>query len=339
MKKFYTAILAFFLLTPALAQQQTATELRATAKTLLQQGELDNAIKALERARQQEPGNIDVLKELSYAAYIKKDYARAREVGKEAVASIQADAQAFQILGLSYKAIAMYKEGEKLYRTALSKFPNDGPLHNEYGELLALDGKADEAIAQWEKGIKADPSFSSNYYNAAQYYVQTKNWLRVAIYGELFVNLESYTKRTEAIKAQVLTAWSKILAPGYIAFAQSSKMTSEFEKDILAVLDHSSGLAKDGINLENISSIRTRFIAEWLSEKDKKYPFRLFSHHQQLTSLGYFEAYNQWLLGEPANADAYQAWQRNHPKESEGLRTFQQGRVFKIPADQYYFIR
>lgn len=338
MKYFYTAILVLFFIAPGFSQQ-TATELRATSKTFLQQGDIDNAIKALERAREQEPGNIDVLKELSYAAFIKKDYGRAREIGKEAVANIQADAQAFQILGLSYKAIAMYKDGEKLYKTALAKFPDDGLLHNEYGEILALDNKADEAIAEWEKGIRVDPSYGSNYYNATLYYVQAKNWLRVAIYGELFVNLESYTKRAETIKAQVLTAWSKLLVPGYIKFLQSAKTTTEFEKEILFVLQHYADIAKEGISLENISAIRSQFIKEWVQEKDKKYPFRLFSHQQQMLSLGFFEAYNQWLFGEPANPGAYEIWKSNHLKEAEGFKTFQQGRVFKIPLDQYYFTR
>ena len=339
MKYCYLVIFTIFSLTTALAQQPTATELRTTARTLLQKGDLDNAIKALEAAKQSEPGNIDVLKELSYAAFIKKDYARAMEVGKEAVANLQADAQAYQILGLSYKAIALYKEGEKLYKTALAKFPNDGVLYNEYGEMLALDNKADEAIAQWEKGIRSDPSYSSNYYNATLYYAQSKNWLRTAVYGELFVNLESYTKRTESIKTQTLAAWSNQFMPGYIKTAQNARGVSDFEKSMLTVLDHLSSLAAGGITADNIGSIRQQFIAEWMQNNDKKYPFRLFNHQQQLLALGYFEAYNQWLFGEPANAGSYLLWQTNHQKQFQDFKTFQQGRVFKIPVDQYYFTR
>ncbi len=339
MKYFYLLIFSLLLLTPVFSQQANATDLRTTAKTLLQQGDLDNAIKALETAKQLEPGNIDVLKELSYAAYIKKDYARAMEVGKDAVSSLQADAQAYQILGLSYKAIALYKDGEKLYKTALAKFPNDGVIYNEYGEMLALDNKADDAIAQWEKGIRADPSYSSNYYNATLYYAQVRNWLRAAVYGELFVNLESYTKRTASIKTQVLTAWSNLFIPGYIKTSQNARGTTDFEKCMLTVFEHLSNSITAGITGGSVGSIRQQFIAEWMQAYDKKYPFRLFNHQQQLLSLGYYEAYNQWLFGEPTDPGAYLVWQTSHPKEEQAFKTFQQGRVFKIPLDQYYFVR
>jgi len=54
---------------------------------------------------------------------------------------------------------------------------------------------------------------------------------------------------------------------------------------------------------------------------------------------GLFEAYNYWLFSTALNADAYQVWQNTHTKESAGYKAFQQSRVFKIPAGQYYFSR
>ncbi len=339
MKYCITLVFLSLFLGNAMAQQQTAAQLQATAKTLMQQGDLDNAIKTLERAREQSPTDIEVLKDLSYASFIKKDYSRAIEVGKEAVANPVADAQAYQVLGLSYKAIALYKEAAKLYKTALLKFPNDGMLFNENGELLALDNKSDEAIAEWEKGIRADPSYNVNYYNATMYYVHTKNWLRVVLYGELFVNLESYTERTENIKGQIFHAYQSLFAPGYIRFLLNAKTTTVFEKAILATLESSGDMAKDGISKENLTSIRTRFILEWLQDKDKTYPFRLFNHQQYLLNQGLFEAYDQWLFGDVVNADAYHIWQNTHPKEYTGFKTFQESRVFKIPTGQYYFSR
>ena len=57
-----------------------------------------------------------------------------------------------------------------------------------------------DAIKWWEKGIEVDPNYSSNYYNACKYYYFTYDKVWSLIYGEIFVNLESYSKRTPEIK-------------------------------------------------------------------------------------------------------------------------------------------
>jgi tetratricopeptide (TPR) repeat protein len=198
------------------AQQQqtgTAKQLQESAKSLLQQGQFDKAVQVLDIARQQEPGNIEILKDLVFANYLKRDFAKAIEIGKIVVELPEADQQAFQVLGLAYKAIASYKEGGRLYKTALKKFPNSGVIYNEYAELLAMDNSLDEAITQWEKGIELDPNYSGNYYNAAMYYIRYKSWLRALLYAEQFLNLESYSARTEEIKKQLPDIYKNLLSP------------------------------------------------------------------------------------------------------------------------------
>ena len=73
--------------------------------------------------------------------------------------------------------------------------------------------------------------------------------------------------------------------------------------------------------------------------KQKTYPFQLFNHEQYLLSQGLFEAYNYWLLSTASGAGAYEAWQKAHPKETEGYKAFQQSRVFKLPVGEFYFSR
>ena len=97
------------------------------------------------------------------------------------------------------RALALYKDGEKMFKKALKKYPNSGPLYNEYGELL-WDNKDYSAIEQWEKGIDVTPSFAGNYYNAASYYYFTKDKVWTLIYGEIFVNMESLTERSTEVK-------------------------------------------------------------------------------------------------------------------------------------------
>jgi tetratricopeptide (TPR) repeat protein len=339
MKQLSILLLSIAVFFTANAQEQTAKLLQETARTLVQKGDFDNAVVILERAKKQEPDNIDILKDLSFASYLKRDFAKAIETGKEMIEKPNADQQCFQMLGLSYKAIASYKECAKLYKTALRKFPNSGVIYNEYAELFALENNLEEAITHWEKGIESDPVYSSNYYNAAMYYIRKNNWIRAALYGEIFLNLESYTKRTEEIKEQLFTAYSNLLSPAGMQQAKDARTTSVFEKNILEILAKAAAASKPNNSIDGIIGIRTKFITEWVSSKQKTYPFQLFSRQQYLLAQGLFEAYNYWLFSPAANSGAYQAWQSNHPKETEGFKTFQQSRVFKLPAGEYYFAR
>ena len=320
------------------AQEQTAKLMQETARILVQKGDFENAIVVLERAKKQEPNNIEILRDLCFANYLKREFARSIEVGKELTDKPEADPQAFQLLGLSYKAIASYKECGKLYRMALRKFPNSGVIYNEYAEVFALENNMEEAIAQWEKGIELDPVYSSNYYNAAMYYVRKNNWLRAVLYGEIFLNLESYTARTEEIKTQLFSAYKGILAPGAIQQLMAVKTVSVFEKSILDVLTKAAARTKVS-GIDDLISIRTRFILEWAQGKEKQFPFRLFVHQQYLLNQGLFEAYNYWLFSTAISAELYEAWGKSYAKESEAFKAFQQSRVFKIPLGEYYFAR
>ncbi len=334
MKHVFVWLLLFTGVSTVQSQEQTAKLLQETARTLVQKGDYDNAVIVLQRAKQQEPDNIDILRDLCFANYLKRDFAQAIEVGKQLADKPNADQQSFQVLGMAYKAIASYKECAKLYRTALRKFPNSGVIYNEYAELFALENELEEAIIQWEKGIELDPGYSSNYYNATMYYMRKNNWIRAALYGELFLNLESYSTRTEEIKPQLLTAYTRLFATGGIQQLSNAKTTSGFEKEILTVFANTAGKGKPTAIIDDLIGIRTRFILGWVPDKQKTTPFQLFAHQQYLLSQSLFEAYNYWLF---SSAENYQAWQKNHTKESDAFRAFQQSRVFKVPAGEYYF--
>lgn len=321
------------------AQEQTAKLLQETARTLVQKGDYDNAAVILERAKQQEPDNIEILRDLCFANYLKRDFAKAMEVGKELVAKPNADAQSFQVLGMVYKAIASYNDCGKLYRAALHKFPNSGVVYNEYAELFALQNELEEAIVQWEKGIELDPGYSSNYYNAAMYYARKKNWIRVALYGELFLNLESYSTRTEEIKKIFFDTYTNLLSPSAAQRLLDAKTTSSFEKQILEILVKLDTENKQPDGIDKLISIRTRLVLEWFQGKQKDYPFRLFDHQQYLLNQGLFEAYHYWLFSGSLGEETVKAWQKNHPKETDGYKAFQQSRVFKIPVGEYYFMK
>ncbi|HEV8283930.1 MAG TPA: hypothetical protein VGQ09_06455 [Chitinophagaceae bacterium] len=335
MKKSFLFICSFFLLTVVTAQTEDPKTLHENAKTFMRQGDFNNAIIILTRALQIDKNNLEMLKDLTMSYYYKRDYEKALDEVKILMDHDNADVVSFQIAGNVYKALEEVKECEKIYKKGLKKFPNSGPLYSEYGELLWAK-KDFSAIEQWENGIKVDPAYSGNYYNAARYYFYAKDKVWSLIYGEIFVNMESLSDRGAAMKQLLLDAYKEKLFADANMMAGQVKNKNEFEKAFLDCMNKQSSLANHGITTETLTMIRTRFILEWFDKYAAKFPYKLFDYQRQLLQEGIFTAYNEWLFGTVENLAAYDNWTKAHDEEYKNFTAFQKTRVFKMPAGQYY---
>jgi Tfp pilus assembly protein PilF len=318
-----------------LAQPDDAKTMHETARAFMRSGDFDNAILVLNRALLKDQNNLEMQKDLVMSYYLKRDFAKALDGVKELISRNDADVITFQIAGNVYKALEQVKDCEKMYRKALKKFPNSGPLYSEFGELL-WSAKDFSAIKLWEQGIKADPAYSGNYYNAAQYYFYTKDKVWSLIYGEIFINMESLSERGAAMKQLLLQAYKEKIYIDADIMKDQEKNKSDFAKDFLETMAKQSSLTNKGINTEVLTMIRTRFILDWYADYAAKFPFRLFDYQRQLLQEGMFEAYNQWLFGIHENIAAYDNWTKLHPEEYKNFTAFQQSRVFRMPPGQYY---
>jgi Tfp pilus assembly protein PilF len=322
-------------MTQAQTEPGDVKSVQETAKNYMKQGDYSNAVLVLNRGLQNNSDNLDLQKDLAFAYYLNRDYVRGLEVAKKFPDRQDSDVQSFQILGMIYKAIEEVKDCEKMYRAALKKFPNSGMLFNEYGEMLWSKKNYSDAIKQWEKGIETDPGFSGNYYNATKYYYFTPDKVWSLVYGEIFVNLESYSKRTAEIKNVLLDSYKKLFNDANITKDQDTK--NEFVKAFLeSMKSQSSFIGTNGVNPETLSAVRTKFILDWFTKNATKFPFRLYEYHQQLLKSGMFDAYNQWIFGTAGNLPAYENWTKTHQEEYNKFDYFQHNRVFKLPAGQYY---
>jgi tetratricopeptide (TPR) repeat protein len=317
------------------AQPEDAKTLHATAKAFMLSGDYDNAIIVLTRALQKDSKNLDMQKDLVMSYYLKRDYAKALEGVKALLDRDDADVVTYQIAGNVYKALQEPKDCEKMYKKALKKFPQSGPLYSEYGELL-WDVKDYSAIDLWEKGIETDPGYSGNYYNAALFYFYTKDKVWSLIYGEIFINMESFGERGAAMKELLLKGYKEKLFQEADMMKDEDKNKSEFARAFLLGMSKQSSLAGKGINAEVLTMIRSRFILDWYENNAVKFPYRLFDYQRQLLQSGMFDAYNQWLFGAVENLAAYDNWTKTHAEEYKAFTTFQQSRVFRMPPGQYY---
>lgn len=332
MKK-YLVFLFSVLTTVAFAQDQDAKTLHETAKTFMRQGDYANALLVLSKALQQQPDNLDMLKDQAFVYYLSKDYTRSEAVSKKLLERKDVDPQTYQIAAMPYKIKDDIKELDKLYKKGLKLFPNSGALYSEYGEVLW--NKQDyNAIKQWEKGIEMDPNYSGNYYNAAKYYFLTMDKVWSTLYGEIFVNLESYSRRTVEIKELLLNSYKKLFTDADMQKNQDVK--NAFVSAYIGNVSKQAGVAAEGITPASLTMIRTRFALNWFEKNGGSLPFRLFEYHRQLLREGMFEAYNQWLFGATQDLTAFQNWTHTHADEYNKFIAFQKGRVFKLPANQYY---
>jgi tetratricopeptide (TPR) repeat protein len=315
------------------AFSQNAAPSDETAKNYIRQGDYQNAILVLNKALQNDRQNLEMLKDLSFAYYLQHDYDKALAVGKPLVNRADADVQSFQILGLVYKALEEKKDCEKMYKVGLKRFPSSGVLYNEYGEVLGTEN-GNEAIRLWEKGIEVDPNYSSNYYNASLYYYAKNEKVWSVIYGEIFINLESYSTRTDHIKDLLTDEYKKLFADQ--ALMKSQTIKNNFAAAFVAELGMHETVIANGINPGSLNSLRNGFILGWFEKSAQQFPFRLFDYMQQLIKLGMFEAYNQWVFGAAQSDSDFQNWTKTHADEYNKFINFQKNRVFKMPAGQYY---
>lgn len=333
MKKILLLSCFLFLYTLVFSQSDDIEKLHENAKAFMRQGDYANASLILVRAQSQAPDNIEIIKDLAFDYYLQKENEKALETIKPVLEKNNADDQAYQIGGNIYRALGQDKDADKLYKKAIKDYPHSGPLYNDYGEMLW--SKQDViAIKIWEKGIQQDPSYGSNYYNACKYYFLTTDRIWSVLYGEIFINIESFTSRTAEIKNILLDAYKKLFANADLL--ANSKDKNKFEVAYLTTMNKQSSVAINGLNAETLTMIRTRFILDWDQAYSTKFPFSLFDKQKQYLEEGLFPAYNQWIFGAAQNLSYYQNWISTHTEEYAAFTKFQEGRIFKVPEGQYY---
>jgi tetratricopeptide (TPR) repeat protein len=296
------------------------------ARTAMMQGKFDTAHVLLAKVIGEEPTNIDAVKDQAYIYYLQRNFASARVSGEKMISFSTAGVDAYQLLGLIYKEIAAYKDADKLYRKGLEKFPGNAILLYEYGDLRANEKDYKEAVSLWEKSVVADPNYANNYYALTKYFFDQQQWIKAALLGETFVNIESLTKRTKEVRAMI--------ADSYKQFFNAPKA---FPAGFYQGVANGLLLSKKSNTLspEILSATRTAFAKQWPKEKlSDQFAYRLFDYHLQMINEGIFDAYNQWLFD--IDGSSFATWSIEHNKEAEKFAASQRSRMYKVPKGQYY---
>lgn len=326
LKLFYgLPFLFLLLLNPAYGQDKKEKALTKgrEAIRLMDEGKFDESIILLEEAKKLDPENLDYPYEIAYAQYAKKEYKKAAKILEKLTTHKDVSDQVFQLLGNSYDLAGEQQKAIDTYEKGLKKFPESGKLYLESGIIQLSKNEYNKALDLFEKGIEVAPHFPSNYYWATRLYCSSTEEVWGMIYGEIFMNIERNSKRTEEISKLLFDTYRK-----EIKFTSDSSATVSFSKNNVidvSKLDDPGQLKlpfplmvyepvllmsvafEKSIDINSLDRVRTKFIDAYSEKFTKEYPNVLFDYQKKVKDAGHFEAYNHWILMK-GDEDNFNKW-------------------------------
>lgn len=299
-----------------------------SAQASLSSGAFRQAIASYQQAIALAPGQAILYRDLSNAYLLSGNYTRAESTITQLIEKGEADAQSYAIASAVQTALKEDKKARRLLEKGLEKYPASGFLQHERGKYYEELGDMENALKAWLTGIASDPGYHINYYDAARAYMKSSKPVWAIIYGEIFVNLERYTPRSNETRKLLLAAYRRFYAtpdatdiPRF-GKAASTAQPKNFEDALSQTLLRLAPVLADGISTENLTMLRTRFVMDWMATHGAKYPFTLFRHWDDLLRAGHFDGANQWLFGRAENGAQYEAWIKFHPEAVKGYEQY-----------------
>lgn len=294
-------------------------------------GKYEEAIKKYKEAQKLDPQTSAPQYEIALTYSHLKKYDEAIEILEKIKNKPDAEDRYWSLLGNAYDLTDDRDKAFEIYNAGIKKFPKSGPLYLELGVTTAMEKDYEKALKYFEKGIEVAPMHPSNYYWACMFWSTTTNSVWSLIYGEIFLNLEKNSNRTEQISKLMFEVYKK----GY-TFEGNSIKTKFTDNNIyvgkddigksmvdqllssfsaISVYDVGMALAAVGekkIDINSLNRIRTNFLNNYFSKGDnEKFAPLVFDYQKKVQDAGFLEAYNYWILldGDKENESA---WQKNN---------------------------
>lgn len=334
MKLLFTASLFLGLIFNSYGQtdKEKAYDIAMGAIKIMDEGKIDESIKMLKESQKLDPENFNYPYEIGYAYYIKKDYKNAIKVLNKVIEYENNSPESFALLGNAYDMNQQPEKAIEVYNSGLTKFPSSGRLYYELGNVQEVLKEYENALDSWEKGITVNPTYHSNYHNAAIYfckYSTEKLW--GVIYGELFMNIERGSERTAKISKLLFDTYKAAITiksetEAGVSFSKSMQMSLPKDGEeiklpfsmpfeMTMVFATTSELEEKELGIKSFNNIRTSFIINWYeNNRNIEYPNILFDWHKNLIDLGYFESYNYWLLMK-GNEEEFDNWYNKNKEQ------------------------
>lgn len=360
MRKLLPLVVASFSFTAVWAQssnQEQAIAKKNEAIELMDNGKLAESITLLNEARKLDPTQMDIVYELALAKYQQKEFDDAIKDLKYLIRQNAANGRVYAMMGNVQDDMGKPEKAIDTYDEGLKKFPKEGALYVERGVMELKKGNNDAGLKFFEDGIKNAPMHSSNYYRAAKHFLDSKNEVWGMIYGEIFMNLERGSKRTEEIskllyytykgeiKFESDTAASVSFASNNIELRYDPSKKKKGDTDLAMMLLSSIGglsyggavyektlamavIGEKAINVASLHRIRTKFLEQYFAAGyDTTYNVVLFEFQKKVKDAGHFEAYNYWVLGQ-GDENVLSEWVGDHKQQwDDFIKWFKENRI------------
>ena len=83
MKVLFTYLITCISLAGLAQDTQDLTSMKEAAKNYIRQGDYNNALMVLNRAKEKSPTDLEIQKDLALTYYLQKDFAKAQEVSRK----------------------------------------------------------------------------------------------------------------------------------------------------------------------------------------------------------------------------------------------------------------
>ena len=311
-------------------------------------GKTAEAIPLLEEAVKLDPGNINMVYELALVYATVKDYIRSKTLLEPLLVHKDVYGLVYHLLGNDYDELGLPDSAIMIYQKGVELFPKTAELLLELGNISMKKKNFIKALEYYEKGIRANPLFASNYYRAAKLFYNSNEAIWAMIYGEIFMNLEKKSDRTAEISKLLFSAYKKHIhipndSPLIVNFSNNffgGRDTGKpsFAKYVYEPLIVKSLDQEKSVDYSSICRMRKKFISYFIHDNYYiKYPNALFSYQYKILKAGHMEAYDHWILSE-GDKTGFDNWVKQHPKAWEDFLYWFKHNELPL-ADDYKFFR
>lgn len=304
---------------------------------LMDNGDPEKAILLIEKALKLSPKNSIYLYEMGYAYYMKKDYKKAKDIFEDLADSDDAQDLHYKMLGNSLDLLGKPEKAIAAYKKGIKKFPNSGKIYLELGIMSMSKKEYNEALDYWEKGIEVEPAHPSNYYWATKLFANSNEKIWALLYGELFMNLERGSKRTEEISAILFDVYKNTVTAKSdtsmsvdltkrgttikisvddikdIEKKLSSKRLLPFEGTYTMAFAPGSIALKSGTSITGIYQTQKMLLEFWYNnfKNNEAYPNVLLDYKKQILDAGHLEAYSYWIHSKGSDKEFEEWYNKN----------------------------
>ncbi|MCQ2326679.1 MAG: hypothetical protein MJZ71_03875 [Bacteroidales bacterium] len=273
--------------------------------------------------------------ELAWTYYCNKEYIKAIKVLTPFYNKDSAPSEIYQLLGNAYDEYGNKYKATDIYKAGLNKYPKAGNLYLELGNIEFKDGNFKNALYWYEKGIEADPLFSSNYFRAAKVFLMSTEMVWGVLYGEIFMLLEPETERSKEMSKELLDAYFFCIKEdkgkavvdfnnNIIVYSDSYERKNLLPKTFNEIMQQCCNRLSR-LDLRTLIDIRRNFILK-IYEQAPDFDNVLFAYEKDLISKGLFDAHcyhlfaygepkttKQWISSNSAQWERYTKWIKSHP--------------------------